>query len=66
MAHEVRLTLRLPQDLRDELQRLADHDLRSLNAQIVTLLQGAARSRREADEQIERAAIAYDHTPKEK
>ena len=38
---EVRTNLRLPEDLYEQVKQLADKELRSINAQMVVLLQSA-------------------------
>jgi len=48
MADRKQLLLRLPSDLKDELERWARDDLRSLNAQIEFLLREAVRRQRRA------------------
>jgi len=49
MSDEVKTQLRLPGDLHEAIKRLAEQELRSLNAQIITLLREAmaARARQE-------------------
>lgn len=42
-----KLTLRLPEDLHREIKHLAEEDRRSLNAQIITLLEDAVKARRQ-------------------
>jgi len=46
MADRKQLLLRLPSDLKDDLERWAKDDLRSLNAQIEFLLREAVRLQR--------------------
>ena len=45
MANEVKTQLRLPTELHGQVKRLADEDLRSLNAEIVILLREALQAR---------------------
>ena len=52
---EVRTNLRLPEDLYEQVKQLADKELRSINAQMVVLLQSAVAAsqrmqRREAEQ----------------
>ncbi len=52
---EVRTNLRLPEELYEQIKQLADKELRSINAQMVVLLQSAVvaaqrAQRREAQE----------------
>jgi hypothetical protein len=42
---EVKITLRLPSGLHGDLQKLADEEVRSLNGQLVYLLQEAVKHR---------------------
>jgi hypothetical protein len=42
---EKRITLRLPSDVHDEITRLAEQDVRSLNAEILVLLREAIAAR---------------------
>jgi hypothetical protein len=45
---EVKTGLRLPDDLYEAIKRLAEKELRSINAQIVTLLKEAIEAREKA------------------
>ena len=51
---EVRTNLRLPEELYEQIKQLADKELRSINAQMVILLQSAVaaqqRSQRREDD----------------
>jgi len=56
---EVRTNLRLPEDLYEQVKQLADKELRSINAQMVVLLQSALAAnqriqRREAEQDEDR------------
>ena len=56
---EVRTNLRLPEDLYEQVKQLADKELRSINAQMVVLLQSAVAAnqriqRREAEQDEDR------------
>jgi hypothetical protein len=53
MAERKQLLLRLPSDLKDDLERWARDDLRSLNAQIEYLLREAVRRQRRRSKQPE-------------
>ncbi|MET8975910.1 Arc family DNA-binding protein [Streptomyces sp. NPDC004539] len=44
MAHEVRMTLRLPEDLRDRLRAHAKSERRSLNSELVYMLEVGLRA----------------------
>jgi hypothetical protein len=45
IARDTQITFRLPSDLRADLQRLADHDQRSISSFMVRVLNGSWRSR---------------------
>ncbi len=45
MANEVKTGLRLPEELYEEIKKIADQDLRSINAQMVALLREAVERR---------------------
>jgi len=56
---EVRTNLRLPEDVYEQVKQLADKELRSINAQMVVLLQSALAAnqriqRREAEQDEDR------------
>jgi hypothetical protein len=53
VAERKAFVLRIPQDLWDELQRMAAQELRSVNAQIEYLLREAVRRRGRPREQAE-------------
>ena len=59
---EARYALRLPDDLYKQIQELADRENRSVNAQIVTLLQDELALRRTLDAQREPGDL-IKHTP---
>jgi hypothetical protein len=46
MSDEVKTQLRLPAEMHAEIKRLADEDVRSLNAEIVVLLREALLARK--------------------
>jgi hypothetical protein len=48
MSDEVKTQLRLPAEMHAEIKRLADEDLRSLNAEILVLLREAIAVRKSA------------------
>jgi hypothetical protein len=48
MATDVKTNLRLPEELYEEIKRLAEKDLRSINAQIQALLREAIEARQQA------------------
>ena len=59
MMAEVRTNLRLPEDVYEQVKQLADKELRSINAQMVVLLQSALAAnqriqRREAEQDEDR------------
>jgi hypothetical protein len=47
MSDEVKTQLRIPAEMHEAIKRLADEELRSLNAQILTLLREALSRRRQ-------------------
>lgn len=48
MANEVKTGLRLPDELYEAIKKIAESDLRSINAQMVVLLQEAVAARQRA------------------
>ena len=48
MPNEVKTQLRIPGEMHEEIKRLADQDFRSLNAEILALLQEAIERRHAA------------------
>lgn len=48
-ANDSKLCLRLPRELRDQLAALADKDRRSLNQQILVLLEQATKTKEAGD-----------------
>lgn len=46
VATEKKFTLRIPDDLHEQLKSIADQDMRSLHSQILVLLQEAVAARR--------------------
>lgn len=45
--NEKRLTLRLPEDIHEEISRLAEEDYRSLHSEIIVLLKEAIAARKQ-------------------
>ncbi len=56
---EVRTNLRLPEELYEQIKQLADKEMRSINAQMVVLLQSAVGSRRKQREASEDSEEIY-------
>lgn len=46
VANEKKFTLRIPDDLHEQLKRIADQDMRSLHSQILVMLREAADARK--------------------
>ncbi len=47
MANEVKTGIRIPEELYEAIKKLSETDLRSINAQMVILLQEAVEARRQ-------------------
>ena len=51
MANEVKTGLRIPEELYESIKKLSEKDLRSINAQMIILLQEAVAARQQQTKQ---------------